>query len=136
MAMKSCESDGVYGRARGGGWALRQGGAGLPKISPVSFPLHCLVCCQAFAEPENSLPGRTHGIAKQLRKFAQEADGGPHDIPHPLRAPPLYVRQLLATEPENRGRVIEELRRQVGPVGCGARAPASSQVDSLHLGRS
>jgi len=97
--------------------ALVQGGAGLPKISPISYPLRCLICCPVLAEPDNSLPGCAHGIAKRLRIFAEQADAAPRDHPYPLPEPPGYVRRLLATASDERGRVIDELREQVGPVG-------------------
>ena len=46
---------------------LAQGGAGLPKMSKVSYPLACLVCCSASTDPDRTLPcGRTtlrHGCA-------------------------------------------------------------------------
>jgi hypothetical protein len=45
--------------------ALAQGGAGRPKISPISFPLRCLVCCTVHPEPDESLPGCAHDIAKR-----------------------------------------------------------------------
>jgi len=97
--------------------ALVQGGAGLPKIIPISYPLRCLICCPVLAEPDNSLPGCAHGIAKRLRIFAEQADAAPRDHPYPLPEPPGYVRRLLATASDERGRVIDELREQVGPVG-------------------
>lgn len=96
--------------------ALAQGGAGLPKISPIFYPLRCLVCCPVFAEPDDSLPGCAHGITRRLRVFAEQVDAAPGDY-HPLREPPDYVRRLLATSPEERGQVIDQLREQIGPIG-------------------
>lgn len=96
---------------------LGKGGAGLPRISPISYPLRCLVCCPVLAEPDDSLPGCAHGISKRLRIFAEQVDTAPYGDPHPLAEPPGYVRRLLATAPDERGRVIEELRDQVGPIG-------------------
>lgn len=97
--------------------ALAKGGAGLPKISPISYPLRCLVCCPVLAEPDDSLPGCAHGIAKRLRLFAEHVDATPDRDPHPLPQPPDYVLRLLGTAPEDRGGVIDELREQVGPIG-------------------
>jgi hypothetical protein len=46
---------------------LSLGGAGLPKMTTVSYPLPCLVCCSVLADPDASLPGRAYGITKRLR---------------------------------------------------------------------
>ena len=51
---------------------LVQGGAGLPKMSTISNPLRCLVCCAGVASPDNSLPGRTHGVTQRLRALAMD----------------------------------------------------------------
>lgn len=98
--------------------ALRQGGAGLPKMSEVSLPMKCLVCCPIWVDPDDSLPGRANGIANRLRGLAEsgaELDGPYNPTPRP--DPPAYVRQLLATSPEDRGRGIERMRQEVGPIG-------------------
>jgi Family of unknown function (DUF6615) len=99
---------------------LAQGGAGLPKMSTISNPLRCLVCCTGLGSPDNSLPGRAHGVTRRLRTLA--LDGSPDesvvDEPAPRRDPPSYVRRLMETPVEERGRIIEELRREIGQVGA------------------
>jgi hypothetical protein len=97
--------------------ALVQGGAGLPKISLISYPLRCLVCCPVLAEPPDSLPGCAHSIAKRLRVFAEQGGAATADYPHPLLEPPDYVLRLLDAAPEQRRGLTEELREQVGPIG-------------------
>ncbi len=99
---------------------LGQGGAGLPKIGAISSPLRCLVCCTGLASPADSLPGRAHGVTRRLRAltFDELADESVGDGPTPRRAPPSYVRRLIATPVEERGRIIEELRREIGEVGA------------------
>ena len=88
---------------------LAQGGAGLPKLSPVSYPLRCLVCCPVLADPDDSLPGCAHGIAKRLRiiaedgVIAEEKGDVLHHGPRPLPQPPAYVRRLLDAAPDDRG---------------------------------
>ncbi len=96
---------------------LGQGGVGLPKISPISYPLRCLVCCPVLAESNDPLPRCAHGVAKRLRVFAQQDEVAPGDFPAPVPKPPGYVLRLLHTAPEDRGGVIDELREQVGPIG-------------------
>jgi hypothetical protein len=96
---------------------VKAGGAGLPKMGTISNPLRCLVCCTGLASPDNSLPGRTHGVTRRLRALAL-ADESVVDGPTPRRAPPSYVQRLIETPVEERGRIIEELRGEVGPVGA------------------
>jgi hypothetical protein len=100
---------------------LSRGGAGLPKMSTVSYPLRCLVCCSVLADPDASLPGRAYGVTKRLRPLP-DADDDRHALPGPERfgprdEPPEYVRRLLESPLEERGRVIEELRPLVGAIG-------------------
>ncbi len=99
---------------------LVQGGAGLPKMSTISSPLSCLVCCTGVSFPANSLPGRSHGMTQRLRTLA--LDGSPDeslvDRPAPRRVPPSYVQKLIETPLEERGRIIEELRQAVGQIGA------------------
>jgi hypothetical protein len=99
---------------------LVQGGAGLPKMSVVSYPLRCLACCPTVSPAlPSSLPGRAAGIVQRLRgmggHFADigEAVAG---APGMRDEPPDYVRQLLAKAPGDRRSLVEDLRRQVGPV--------------------
>jgi uncharacterized protein DUF6615 len=97
---------------------LGQGGAGLPKMSKISLPFRCLVCCPMFAPSNASLPQRVAGFVDSL--FARV------DVPldHPTRPgkrrvreqPPDYVRWLLETPPDERGPLIERLRDEVGLV--------------------
>jgi hypothetical protein len=96
---------------------LKRGGGGLPKISPISYPLRCLVCCPVFAEPDTSLPGYAHGIAKRLRVFSEQGKTHEGDQPSPRGEPPDYVHRLLATPIEERAAVIDQLRKEVGPIG-------------------
>lgn len=97
---------------------LVKGGAGLPKMSVVSLPMKCLVCCPVLGDPDDSLPGRAHGIAKTLR--SRRADTGGEtpvaDSSKPRDHPPEYVRRLLSVPPEDQGAIIEELRDEVGPI--------------------
>ena len=99
---------------------LVQGGAGLPKMSTISNPLRCLVCCPALLSPDNSLPERVHSVAQRLRALA--LDGSPDerlvDRPAPRRVPPSYVQRLVETPLEDRGRIIEELRQAAGRIGA------------------
>ena len=99
---------------------LVQGGAGLPKMSTISSLLRCLVCCTGLASPDNSLPERTHGVTRRLRALALDdpPDESNIDWPAPRRAPPSYVQRLIETPGEERGRIIEELRREIGQVGA------------------
>lgn len=50
---------------------LRQGGAGLPKMSKVSYPLACLVCCPGPVDPARTLPLRASDVTTRLRLMAQ-----------------------------------------------------------------
>jgi hypothetical protein len=96
---------------------LDRGGAGLPKLSTISYPVSCLVCCSVRADPDASLPGRAYGVTKRLRAWSGD-DGDRVALGHgPRDEPPGYVRRLLECPPEERERVIEELRSQVGPIG-------------------
>jgi hypothetical protein len=99
---------------------LARGGAGLAKMSAISSPLRCLVCCEALAFPDNSLPGRIHGVTRRLRALGVPDEAGDKravDWPTPRRVPPSYVQRLIETPVEQRGGIIEELRREVGHVG-------------------
>jgi hypothetical protein len=116
---------------------LVQGGAGLPKMSKISNPLRCLVCCAGVASPDNSLPGRTHGVMRSLRQLALDASPDDSlveetlpsadepvllpaeaDWPALRGTPPSYVQRLIETPVEERGRIIEEIRREIGPAGA------------------
>lgn len=99
---------------------LVRGDAGLPKMCVICNPLRCLVCCTGLASPDNSLPGRAHGVTRRLRSLALEGspDESVDDEPAPRRSPPSYVRRLIETPVEERGRIIEELRREIGQVGA------------------
>lgn len=97
---------------------LQRGGAGLPKMSAISLPMKCIVCCPVLSDPDGSLPGRANGVRKMLRSHALDTDDSPPpDVTGPKEEPPPYVRRLLETPADERGRVIEELREKVGPVG-------------------
>jgi hypothetical protein len=101
---------------------LSYGGAGLPKMSTVSYPLRCLVCCPMLADPDDSLPGRAHGITKSLRGLLSDRDDHVDPVgPRPpgIRdEPPAYVQRLLAASLDERGPIIEEVRSQVGPISA------------------
>src|SRR4051794_14290610 len=45
---------------------LIQGGAGLPKMSQISYPMRCLVCCPALADADGLLPSRAYRIVCRL----------------------------------------------------------------------
>jgi hypothetical protein len=94
-----------------------RGGTGLNVVSPISFPLRCLVCCPVLSDPPNSLPGCAHGIVKQLRDSSEKADALSHDRPSLRKEPPDYVRRLFDSPPEQRADVVESLRKEVGPIG-------------------
>ncbi|RWF74739.1 MAG: hypothetical protein EOS26_15920 [Mesorhizobium sp.] len=96
---------------------VRQGGVGIITLDPVTLPLRCLVCCRGHARgPEFSLPERASGIARELiSRGDQSIDVG---RPTSLRdAPPSYVRELMSASPDERPRVIERLRSEVGRIG-------------------
>lgn len=90
-------------------------------MSRVSYPLSCLVCCPVVADPNGSLPGRAYGVITQLRAMAAIDDDRRRAETAGRRGPrdeaPGYVRRLLETSLDERGRLIEELRGQVGPIG-------------------
>jgi hypothetical protein len=93
---------------------LYLGGAGLPKMSTVSYPLSCLVCCSGDAAARASLPVRALDVIQKLRTMT--------DTPAARHAglrdePPTYVRRLLDRPLDERGSVIEDLRREVGEIG-------------------
>ena len=97
---------------------LNRGGAGLPKMSQISLPMRCLVCCPVLSDPDHSLPGRANGVTKELKSLVSRfADIRPPEATGPRAEPPSYVRRLLDTPPDERRRVIEELRDEVGPIG-------------------
>lgn len=98
---------------------VNSGGTGFSKLSRISLPMKCLVCCPGFADPDTSLPGRVNGVANGL---ASVMDGGQTDTdafdPSQLREePPGYVRRLLAAPEEERGALIEQFREEIGPIG-------------------
>jgi hypothetical protein len=99
---------------------LKQGGAGLPKMSRVSYPLRCLVCCPVVSNLDNSLPDRTHDVVRALRELArdlvEDASAPEARSPRLRDEPPKYVRDLLAAAPGDRRHVVEDYRRQIGPV--------------------
>jgi hypothetical protein len=91
------------------------GGAGLPKMSTVSYPLSCLVCCTLDTPVVRApLPTRTLNVIRRLRRMADAPEAGVHGL---RSEPPNYVRRLLDRPLEDRGRIIEELRREVGEIG-------------------
>lgn len=97
---------------------LDRGGVGLPKMSAISLPMRCLVCCPVLGEPDNSLPSKASGVAKNLRLRGDAPREGVHaDRPQPRKRPPAYIERLLDTAPDRRRSVIEALRGEVGPVG-------------------
>ena len=101
---------------------LYLGGAGLPKMSAISFPLGCLVCCPALASraPRWLLPRRAEGVIQGLRALsdaASEMTPVAADRPGLRREPPSYVRRLLDAPLDGRGPIIEELRREAGSIG-------------------
>lgn len=99
---------------------LVQGGAGLPKMSVISYPLRCLTCCPVVSPTlPSSLPGRAAGIVRRLRGMGDHVDEIGEAVagaPGLRDEPPDYVRQLLDKAPGDRRSLVEDLRRQVGPV--------------------
>lgn len=93
---------------------LYLGGAGLPKMSTVSYPLSCLVCCTHGPVARAPLPIRTLDVIQRLREMADASEVGVSGL---HEEPPTYVRRLLDRPLEDRGRVIEELRKEVGKIG-------------------
>lgn len=99
---------------------LAQGGAGLPKMSEVSYPLACLVCCPGATDPAPTLPVRARDVTARLRMMADMDAGAPSKGAETgaLRdRPPSYVERLLDCLPEDRQRVIEEIRHEAGDIG-------------------
>jgi hypothetical protein len=96
------------------------GGVGLPKMSKVSYPLRCIVCCFEGAGVRETLPIRVHDVVQRLRATpAAHLDFAPRG-PEALGLrdhPPPYVRRLLEAALDDRGRVIDELRQEVGEIG-------------------
>lgn len=97
---------------------IRQGGVGISTLAPVSVPLRCLVCCRGFAgsDDDPSLPRRTNGVVRFLAERAA-GDAVRFDIPRLRSEPPAYVRELISAPIEDRQRVIERVRAEVGPIG-------------------
>lgn len=93
---------------------IKKGGAGISTLGPISVPLRCLVCCRGWAtRPDNpSLPSRADGVARHLA-----ARGGSDGISALRSEPPSYVRELLLAPVDERQRVIERVRSEVGPIG-------------------
>jgi hypothetical protein len=104
--------------ARGVKYLLRQGGAGLPKLSRISVPMKCLVCCSCIASSNAGLPSRGEAVVGALCSgYAEVFEAAPIDHHRPRENPPSYVQQLFDTSPDERGVVIEQLRTEVGPIG-------------------
>lgn len=97
---------------------VKSGGAGLSRMTKISLPMRCLVCCPVLGGPNGSLPERVHGVANYLGNMAGGIELSPRSIePGALREdPPDYVRRLLSTPEEDRRTVIEQLRDEVGPI--------------------
>jgi hypothetical protein len=93
---------------------LSLGGAGLPKMSTVSYPLSCLVCCTGGAGARTSLPIRAHDVIQRLRTMTDAPEARHSGL---RDEPPTYVRRLLDRPLDERGPVIEELRREAGEIG-------------------
>jgi hypothetical protein len=99
---------------------LGQGGAGLPKMSRVSYPLACLVCCLGPTDPARTLPVRAYDVTARLRMMADmdvDAPSKGEEIGALRGSPPSYVERLLDCPPEQRPRVIEEIRHEAGEIG-------------------
>lgn len=95
-----------------------RGGAGLPTINPIAMPVRCLVGCPVYAGPNTSLPGKGYGVTRYLRGLTRGGDGREPDGGPTLRdEPPNYVRRLLSATLEDRSRIIDELRGEIGPIG-------------------
>jgi hypothetical protein len=97
---------------------VTQGGVGIATLGPVSVPLRCLVCCRVRADPPDdpSLPSRANGIVRYLATLTPD-DTIRFDVPRLRGEPPGYVKELLAAPIEERGRIIERLKSEVGPIG-------------------
>jgi hypothetical protein len=97
---------------------VKQGGVGITTLGPISVPLRCLVCYRVRAEPPDdpSLPSRANGIVQFLATRAAD-DASRFDVPRVRSDPPGYVRELIAAPIEDRQRVIERVRSEVGPMG-------------------
>lgn len=96
---------------------VKQGGVGIVTLGAIAVPLRCLVCCRGHVGPNQSpsLPARAHGVVRYLAEQASEAPAV--EVP-PLRLePPRYVRELISTPIDQRHRVIERMRSEIGPIG-------------------
>lgn len=96
---------------------VKQGGVGIATLAAIAVPLRCLVCCKGHVEKGQppSLPNRTHGIVRHL---AELGSGDPFiEVPPLLDEPPRYVRALLSAPLDQRGRIMENIRSEVGPIG-------------------
>jgi hypothetical protein len=90
--------------------ALDTSGDGLASISPVSWPMHCLVGCTGFTRDQDpSLPE----IADTFVKGALHpgTDFGLKE------GPPDYVKRLLDTPPDQRGPVVKDIRKELKVSG-------------------
>src|SRR5262249_10088856 len=95
---------------------LGQGGAGLPKLSGISLPMRCLVCCSCVIPSNVGLPSRGDAVVNTLHsRYADVPEST--DRHRPRQHPPPYVQRLLDARPDERRAVIAQLRKEVGPVG-------------------
>ena len=96
---------------------VKQGGVGIVTLGAIAVPLRCLVCCRGHAEPDEtaSLPSRANGIVRYLAAY-----DGEHlsiEVPALRVEPPPYVRELISAPVDQRDRVMEQVRSEVGPIG-------------------
>ena len=98
---------------------VNAGGRGFSKMSNISLPMKCLVCCSILGDPDGSLPGRVNGVTNTLERLTQIVEPDLRVI-EPNRLwdePPGYVRRLLSVPEEERGTLSEQLKGEVGPIG-------------------
>lgn len=101
--------------------ALRTRGVSAQKLWKIFFVWSCLVCCSSDTGSNKPLPIRAREIASFMASVGRAHSEGSDDdldwsVPQPSREPPSYIRRLLDTPADQRRTIMEEIRREIGPV--------------------
>lgn len=98
-----------------------QGDIRLAKMSSISLPRNCLVCCPFAAHNGPSLPRTVQGIARRLTALpdggdVEAMDGRRRRLPRMRRRAPEYIERLLDTSEDRVRSALDETKRIVGSI--------------------
>ena len=95
---------------------IKQGGAGIVKVSAASLPLQCLACCPWIESPAATLPLVADGILRRLANL--NSSDGPTDTSYLRREPPDYVKSMISVRGSLSSEIVRSIRSAAGPIGA------------------